>query len=378
MTTTADVVVIGAGVIGASIAHHLAVSGARVIVLERGAIAASGATVSSAGQIRLYHPDPADAELAAHSLPTFRRWADVVGGTCGFRPTGFVFLGRPGSAAPTAAVVAALSRRGIDIRVLPVDRCRELYPGLHLGDEDVVAYEPAGGYADPGLTIRSLLTAAQRHGAVVWADDPAHALVRRGSAVAGVRSATGEIHAGQVVVANGTGAAPLLAGAAVPHALVARTVGWCLVDTAAAPREPGALPVTIDDGAGTYFRPDGSGRLLVRAVLDGATVAPGVDTVPREVVAASLGRAVRRVPALRDAPLVTTRVEREAYTPDERPMIGPVAQAPGLYVATGFSGGGFKAAPAVGEFVAAELLRGEIRDELSRYRPGRLLSAARL
>lgn len=371
MTRTADVVVVGAGVVGASIAHHLADAGASVVVHEGGEIAGRGATAFSAGQIRLYHSDPADADLAVRSLPTFAHWADVVGGDCGFHRTGFAFLAGPDRAGEVDTVVARLAGSGADIELRDPARFAAEHPGLRLGGVARVAYEPSSGWADPARTVRALLAAAARRGAAVHPGEPVVSLVRSGDAVVGVRTAAGRTDAPLVVLALGSWTGDLLPPGGLP--LDTRTYGWCLVDGTGIPGGD-RLPMVIDDVLGTYFRPDEPGRLLLRAVMDGAGGAiPSVDTVDDATAVWSRRLAANRVPALATAQQRAVGHAVESSTPDGRPLIGPVPGVPGLYLATGFSGGGFKAAPAVGAAVAAELTGGAAREELARYRPGRFV-----
>jgi len=380
VNATADVVVVGAGVVGASIAYHLASAGARVIVQERDDIAASGATASSAGQVRLFHPDPADADLAMRSLPTFAHWADVIGGDCGFRRTGFAFLAGADRRADLMAAVARLTSLGVDTQLLPVEQYAATHPSLRLDGVGAVVYEAASGYADPARTVRSLLAGAVRHGAVVRPGDAARSLIRTGAGkVAGIRTARSAVSAPIVVVATGVHANDLLP-APVTLPLQARPVGWCITDAAAV---PGAdrLNVTIDDTLGTYFRPAGPGRVLTRIALTaalhnaGQVTATDLTRVPPAVLASALRLLARRLPAIETVPVLAVRSALEAYTPDGRPAIGPVEEIPGLYLAVGLSGGGFKSAPATGLAVAAELLLGETREEFARYRPARFAGA---
>jgi sarcosine oxidase subunit beta len=366
VTDTADVVVVGAGIVGASIAYHLATVGARVVVYDGGQIAGSGASATSAGQIRMYHPDPADAELAVRSLPMFLQWTDMVGGDCGFQQSGFAFLaaGRP----EIAATVARLAESGVDIQLLAPERFGAGHPALCLDGVTQVVYEPASGYADPVRTVRTLLHAAERQGAKVRPEEPVLDLIPGTNAVTGVRTTRSRTHAPAVVLATGIRAGELLPPGLLP--LTGRPVGWCVAAAAAVGVDH--LPMIIDDPLGTYLRPYGSDRLLFRAVLDGGrgAIAPA-DAIDERIVAYSRRLVAGRVPALATAEVLTTRYAVEAYTPDSRPMIGPAPELPGLYVAVGFSGGGFKAAPAVGAAVAAEVLHGGAREELVRYRPAR-------
>ncbi len=150
-TATADVIVIGAGVQGASLAFHLAERGVRVIVVERSGVAA-GATGRSSGLVRMHYDLLAETRLAWASYPYFRDWAARVGGDCGFTRTGFLWLESAEGEARLRANVAAHRALGIDTSMVDADGIRRIAPALAVADGEVAAYEPESGYADPSGT----------------------------------------------------------------------------------------------------------------------------------------------------------------------------------------------------------------------------------
>lgn len=400
---TADAAVIGDGVVGASVACHLAAAGASVVLLSRGDGYARSATSGSAGQIRMHHGDPDDARLAALSADTFAHWAEAVGGDCGFRRTGFAFLVDEEYAPVAARTVTALRALGVDTDLCAPAELAAHQPDLDLREVAAVAYEPGAGHADPDRTTRALLDRVRALGGRIHTgrSGSGAALRRDGDRVVGATLDGVAVSAGCVVVAAGAGSAAVCAAAGVglevdgrgrESGFTSNRYGWAVADTSALPGG-GPACMVIDDLAGTYFRPDGPGRVLFRVPLPstgggtgggegtggqdyrgeseaGQLDGPGGPLTP-ERLAEGRRLAARRLPGIAAAPVLRTGWAREACTADGRALIGPVPHHPGLYLATAFNGGGFKSAPAVGAAVAAELVSGGERPELAPYRPAR-------
>ena len=164
MTETADVIIIGAGVHGTSLAFHLAERGTSVIVVERATIAA-GATGRSSGLVRMHYDLLAETKLAWASFPYFTDWAARVGGDCGFTQTGFLWIEQPDGEARIRANVESHRALGIDTTVVVADDIARLAPALALDGDELAAYEPASGYADPSATAAAFMRAARDRGA---------------------------------------------------------------------------------------------------------------------------------------------------------------------------------------------------------------------
>jgi sarcosine oxidase subunit beta len=377
MTDTADVIVIGAGVQGASLAFHLASRGARVVVVER-SVSGAGATGRSSGLVRMYYDLLAEAKLAWASFQWFRDWDARVGGECGFTGTGFLWIEPASLEARVRANSASHRELGVDSRVIGPDEIREIAPALEVGDE-IAAYEPGSGYADPSMTATSFLAAARQRGARLLTGAEVTAIPVAGGRVTGVRTTRGDVDAPAVVDAAGAWARGVaaLAGLEIPVDVWRHDTGYLgLPDAVQRP-----IPVVIDNSRGMYFRPEGSDLLLV-GLEDGSEMGGSPD---RETVSANpdframaAERLVQRVPGLVEATFRTAHAGQDGLTPDQRAMLGQ-AGPDGFYLDCGHSGTGFKTAPAVGLGMAELILDGVTSSvDISPFDPGRFAEGRKL
>ena len=164
MALTADVVVVGGGVNGVSIAHALAGRGVRVVLVEKGALA-SGASGRSSALVRMHYTNEWDARLAWASFPVFRHWPELMGGPPVFTHTGFVNVVGPAHAENLRRNVAMLQGIGVPTRAITAAELRELQPYAHVDDVGAAAYEPESGYADPAETVEGFRRRATELGA---------------------------------------------------------------------------------------------------------------------------------------------------------------------------------------------------------------------
>jgi sarcosine oxidase subunit beta len=379
MIETADVIVVGAGVQGASLAFHLGRRGARVLVLERGAVGA-GATGRSSGFVRMHYDLESESRLAWASFPYFQDWQGLVGaGDCGFVRTGYLQLVPPDLADALRANVAMQQRVGIDTRVVGPDEVASLVPGAKTDDVTVAAYEAASGYADPYGTAAGFLAAARASGARVISGCRVESVVVDGDAVAGVETDRGRFGAPVVVDVAGAWAAEL-----------ARTVGLDLPvqpwrHTTAyfgLPEAHGTdFPIVIDEMNQVYFRPEGHDMMLV-GLESGNEVGGSPDrplaTLGSEELEEIVTQVCTRLPWMAQGTLRTSHGGQDGITPDQRAILGR-AGPDGFYLACGFSGTGFKTAPAIGACLAELILDGQTTTAdiggyaLERFAEGRLL-----
>jgi glycine/D-amino acid oxidase-like deaminating enzyme len=324
-----------------------------------------------------------DARLALASLPWFERWSELVGaGDCGFTVTGFVQLVGPDKADRLRANVADLQYIGVETEAVDAQRIRELVRGIDIADDELGAWEPRSGYADPAATAAGFLRAAVDAGAQLIQGAEVTGLPTLGGRITGVETTEGRFHAPNVVVAAGGWAARVasLAGVELPTSVWRHDVAY--IGSA-----PGAaIPSTavIDDVNALYFRPEGRDLILVG--LEDHTASDG--SPDRETASVEEGfderaaeRIVRRLPALANGAFRAAHSGQDGLTADERPVLGPVGRAgpEGLWLDCGHSGTGFKTSPAIGLALAEWILDGEpgtvdIRPyALDRFATGRLL-----
>jgi sarcosine oxidase, subunit beta len=354
MTTTADAVVIGGGVIGASIAFHLASAGVRdVVVCERRSLGA-GASGKTAALVQTHYRTEPDARLGVASLPYFHRWDEIVGaGSPGFVESGFLALVSEHDRPKLEANLAMLRRVGVETWTIGQEQVAEMAPVLRHDDIGLAAYEPRSGYADPLATIAGFLEAARRSGTIVDIGREVTDVRVDGGRVAGVETSRGPISAPLVFLAAGNWAVPLLErlGISVPMLGVrAQLSAFAWSGLAEGP----LLPVVIDRISDIYFRADAADRtrLIVgvgttepRAVPDPDRLEAGADD---DFLAAARARLPSRIPGAVDAVPLGGWSGPVLSTPDRSPIIDRHPGLDGLFVFTGDSGRSFKTSPAIG------------------------------
>lgn len=360
MSDTADAVIVGAGIQGASLAFHLSGRGLKPVVVERRSIAA-GATGRSSGLVRMHYDLEVEARLAWASFQYFRNWAEVVGGDCGFTRTGFLHIERPELEAALRANVGAHQRIGIPSLVVTADDVRRLAPGFNVDDFEIAAYEPESGYADPSSATGAFMDAARRRGARLVQDCAVTGIRTSGGKVCGVDTTRGAIDAPVVVNAAGAWAGPVgrMAGVDLP-------VDTWRHDTAFV-RRPASIgtshPTVIDDIHSMYFRPETGGLTLV-GLEDGNPIGQtpegDTDRAAPGFVERAVDRLCRRMPAIEYGSLHGAHGGYDGITPDQHPILDQ-AGPEGFYLQCGFSGTGFKLGPAVGACVAELILDGRAK-----------------
>ncbi len=358
MTETADVIVVGAGVQGASVAFHLARRGASVLVIERSAVAA-GATGRSSGFVRMHYDLESDARLAWASFPYFLDWQNLVGaGDCSFVRTGFLQIMSAELETQVRANVEMMQRVGIDTRIVGPDEIARLVPGAATDDIGIAAYEPRSGYADPSGTAAGFLAAARTLGARFIGGCEVSAVKVVGEAVGGIETDRGSFAAPIVVDVAGAWAAGLAStvGLNVPVQTWRHDTAYFGLPAGRGPD----FPVVIDEVSQVYFRPEGHDLMLVG--LEAGNEIGGLPDRPHVAASSAIledvvERLCRRLPWMTDGTLRTSHGGQDGITPDQRPIIGQ-AGPDGFYLSCGFSGTGFKTAPAIGASLAELILDG--------------------
>jgi sarcosine oxidase, subunit beta len=354
----ANIIVIGAGVVGCSLAFHLARAGARVRVFDKRGICA-GMSARSGALVRMHYTFAPEAELAWKSHHYFRNWSDIVGGQCGFVETGFAVVVDEHNAPRLRANVAMLQRIGVNTEVVTAAELRQREPNAFVDDVALAAFEPQSGYADPVATTESLAAAAKRHGADFSTNTPVARIANRSGRAAGVVDGAGRVHeADAVCVVAGPWTDAILAPLGVKIGIKSERAQIAFF------RRPPQLKhcIYIDTIAGSYFRPHGDDLTL--AGLGGwkpeAEANPDAfrESNDADFIAAVRKRLAQRIPAMADAPYARGHAGIYDVSPDARAVMGPVPGLDALFVAAGFSGTGFKTAPAVGASMAELILTG--------------------
>jgi sarcosine oxidase subunit beta len=367
MAEAAEAIVIGAGVQGASLAFHLAERGMRPLVLEKATVAA-GATGRSSGLVRMHYDVEAEARLAWRSHAYFSDWAHRVGGECGFTTVGFLQMVPPEEVPALRANTAMQQRVGISTSLVEADEVRRLLPGVDIEDDQVAAFEPLSGYADPTQTSSSLMAAAIARGARLVQGCAVTGVRTDGDRVLGVDTSRGPFDAPIVVDAAGAwaGRVASMVGLQVPINVWRHDVAYV--------QRPPDIPrhvAFIDFLNAFYARPEGESLTLV-ALEDGNPItgdpdAP-VDAAATGFIEKAAERVVTRLPQFARAGLHSAHSGQDGITPDQHPIIGP-AGPDGFWLDCGYSGTGFKTAPAVGASLAQLITEGpDANDDLAIYR----------
>ena len=369
---TADVVILGAGVMGTSIAFQLAKRKAgKIVVVDKDHVGRGGSGRSSA-LIRMHYSFPAEVQLALASLEIFQNWKDVVGGPGDFRKTGFVRIVHPNETERLKLNVEMQRQLGAKVELLDRNQLKDLEPDWNIDDVELAAYEPDSGYGDGAGVAGDFLESARQAGVDYLPRTQAMSLVTENGRICGVATDRGTISTGTVVVAAGPWTRPLLkqAGYDVPIECEFHQVAILRN----APDMKGGGCACIDSVTATYFRSDAHDKFLVGDFYGRRPIDP--DNFPQRASDESLeeiiDRTCRRVPKLAHAEVMRGVTGVYDVTPDSRPLMGEIPNIKGLYLCAGFSGMGFKISPAIGIVMSELILDGKGRTvDISAFRPNR-------
>jgi sarcosine oxidase subunit beta len=360
---SAEVVVIGGGVNGASTAFQLTKRGVRdVVLLERRQLGA-GATGKSGALVRAHYSNVPETRLTLESLKIFRNWGDAVGhGDPGFEVTGFVRVVAPHDEAKLRANVVAQQAIGGETWVVTAEELREIEPLMRTDDLTVAGFEPTTGFADPNATLYGFVAAAIAGGARVLTLTEATAIVVEGERVAGVETTVGTIATRRVVLAGGAYADRLLRPLGVDLGLQPRRSRVVVFRWPAEIDQARRHRVVIDSTQHSWFRPEGKAGTLI-GVEHGDRGAVDPETAPESVEQDYIARArqalAARFPVFAHATMRGGWSGVFMQSPDDHPIIDHLPQVEGLYVMTGDSGTSFKTSPAIGVCLAEWITAGE-------------------
>jgi sarcosine oxidase subunit beta len=377
---SADVIIVGGGIVGSSIAYHLTEAGCRdVLVLERETHQGKGSTGKSMGGVRAQFATAVNIRMSLYSIPFFASFDEVMGHPSGYRPQGYLFVATTpahldylrenyrGQVAAGLQAVRLLDARGVS----------QIAPELRHDDILGGSFCATDGFVDPYSVMNGFMRKAIERGARLLRDTCVTGIAVDERGVTGVETSRGFVAGRTVVNAAGAwaGTVARLAGVDLPVEPLRRM----LVPTEPFDKVSPRSPMVVDMNTGFHYRPEGRGLLLA---WNDPGETPGFkldfDYCFIEKV---LARGVQRLPCLEDAQVNPRRAWAGLYemTPDHHPVLGPVNEVPGFFLANGFSGHGVMHSPATGRIMTDLILHGQsdlIDTELlafDRFASGRLL-----
>ncbi len=374
---TADVVIIGGGVMGTSTAYHLALKGCRnVLLLEREPFFGIQATGRCAGGIRYQFGTEINVRLSLLSLPMLDRFEEELGQPIDLRYCGYLFLlTNPADVAAFRQNVEMQHRLGVMTRWLEPEEIARMVPLINLEGVLAGTFHERDGLADPNSVVQGYVSGARRLGARLLNDVEVTGIEVAGGRVRGVVTNRGRVAAPVVVNAAGPWAGEVgrMAGVEVPIVPIRRQI----VVTGPIPEVPPDFPFVIDFAQSLYFHREGPGILTG---MSNPNEPPGFDqSVDEEWELVHLEAAMKRMPILEKATLASHWAGLYEVTPDAHPILGRVPDLEGFYIIGGFSGHGFMHGPICGLLLAEEILDGRAHTldisslSITRFREGRLI-----
>ena len=370
----AEVVIVGGGIVGASIAYHLAARGVRdVVVLERDQLG-SGSTTRNAGGVRLQFSTEINVVLSLRSLPRIERFEDEMGVDPHLRQVGYLFLiTDENDVIPFERSLAMWKRLDVPAKRLDAAGVSAVFPELRVDDLRFATLCMRDGYCDPSSLLNGYVARAKEKGVSFREEQPVTGITRDGDRVTGVRTASGDISCATIVNAAGAWAAEVGAFAGVE--LPIRPLRRQIFVTEPVPGLDRDFPLTVEFASSLYFHRESGGVLMGMA---DPTDGPGFDgSVNWDFLPTLVERALYRLPVLERTSVKTGWAGFYEDTPDKHPIIGAVG-VDGFLCAAGFSGHGIMHAPATGEAIAELIVDGRTSLDISalaydRFRRGELI-----
>jgi sarcosine oxidase subunit beta len=380
VVSTADVVIIGGGIVGSSIAYQLTKAGcSNVLVLERESHQGKGSTGKSMGGVRAQFSTPVSIQMSLYSIPFFNTFEEVMGYPSGYRAQGYLFVATNdqhmeylrtnyGRQVVAGLTTACLLKTDDIVRMVPQLRSDDIIGGSFCSTD---------GFVDPYSVMTGFMLRATDQGAQLVRDATVTGIDLDAKGVARVQTNQGPVATRTVVNAAGAWSAGVAKMAALD--LPVEPLRRMLIPTEPFDKIAHSAPMTIDMSTGFHFRPEGLGLLFAWADPEEK---PGFKTnFDRAFVEKVLTRAVSRVPVLEEVEVNPSRAWAGLYemTPDHHPILGAVPGIAGFYLANGFSGHGVMHSPATGKIMADLILKGttDIIDarllDYARFAEGRLI-----
>lgn len=363
------VVIVGGGVIGVSVAYHLAELGyPDVTVIDRGLLG-EGSTAKATGGIRTQFSSQVNIALSVAAVEYYSNFEERVGRPLDFRRHGYLFLVNDERQFEQFKINAEMQRaNGVQVELLTPKDVVSLVPGVDADDLVGATFTPGDGSASPADVVQAFAGEARSRGVRIQQNTPVIGIdLDSDSRVAGVRTPAGSVPAELVIIAAGPWSEGL--GEAVGVDLPVEPHSRQAFGIDAVPDMPAGMPMTIDLATGAYVHPESSGAIIGGNDHDTPrSTEPKVDWGLAEQLVTTL---VRRMPWMAKARIASGWAGLREMTPDHHAIVGPVLSVPGLWVSAGFSGHGFMHAPAVGDELARTLLGLPHAIDLEPLRPAR-------
>lgn len=374
MKSSAEIVIIGAGIMGCAIAHALAERGQTdVVVLERDQIG-RGATADAAGGIRQQFSTETNIRLATYSVRVWETYQERFGIDIGLRQQGYLFLLDDPAEEPVFRQNLALQQRlGVPARWVTPDEIAALNPVVVLDNVVGGTFCPEDGWCDTYGATAGFAQAARRLGVTIEEETPVTGITVEGDRVTGVVTPRGTIATPLVIICAGphTRQVGAMAGAELPVDPYRRMS----FITEPFDKAPPTLPMTIEFSTGLYFHPESQGFLF--GMGDRDEPSSFNKTVDENWMLTTVEALVRRAPVFEDASVMRGWAGFYEVTPDHNPLLGYVNGPEGLAVAAGFSGHGFMQGPAIGACLSELILDGEATTvDITPFRPSRFAEGA--
>jgi sarcosine oxidase subunit beta len=382
--STADAVVIGSGVNGAAVAYNLVKRGLKRVVLLEKYLIASGGTGRSAAIVRQHYSNQELVLMVKRSVEVFRNFHEEIGGRSGFVGCGWAFLIPEYVSEGFSRNITMQQKLGVETGEITKEELIELEPRIDLADVSRIAYEPGSGYADPHDTTYSYVQRFRELGGELKQRTSALGLIIKSGEIEGVRTSAGDISTDVVVNAAGPWASQVGDWAGIEVPIKVTREEEIIVETSDL---GGPLKLAISDMAkAIYYRPFGTSCTLLGKgfpkeyeYVDPDDYQERADLTFIEDATALF---IQRFPSFENAIQINAYTGLYDVTPDWYPILGAVEELKGFYLCAGFSGHGFKLAPAIGELMAEEVIDGKAhsidisRFNLSRFKRGELFKAA--
>ena len=373
---TAEIVIIGGGVMGASTAYHLAARGQKnILLLEKEQFFGQGATGRCAGGVRYQFGTEVNVRLSIASLPMLERFEEEIGQQIDFRKCGYLFLlTREEDLRVFRNNLKMQQRLGVQTEWLSGDEIRRWLPIMELDNVLGGTFNAGDGLVDPNGVVMGYISAGQKSGLQAFSGLEVTGISVKHNRVAGLTTSAGPISTPLVVNAAGpwAGITGLMAGVEIPITPIRRQ----MLTTDALPEIPADFPFVIDFEQSLYFHREGPGILTG---MSNPGQAPGFDqNIDQNWELVHLEAAAARLPALQNAGLVSHWAGLYEVTPDAHPIFG-ATPVEGFLVCAGFSGHGFMHGPISGKLMSEIILDGKAvsvdvsKLDLNRFREGRLI-----